>query len=100
MTASLPWLPVTLRIVAAVGGGYFFVWGLSALIVALTLLTSGDYDEGLTLAYLLAFVVYLIVFLWAFAAKNLTRVRVVLVGGGTMMTIVAWALTRASGAPH
>jgi hypothetical protein len=51
------------------------------------------------LVYLLAFVVFLVVFCWAYAARRLLRVWIVLFGGGTAMTATAWflaaALTRA-----
>lgn len=100
MLRSQPWLPVTSRVVAALAGGYAFTWGFSTLVVAVNLASGGDYDEGLTLTYLLAFLVYLAVVLWAFAAKSLTRVWFVLAGGGAAMTVTAWALTRAYGIQH
>jgi hypothetical protein len=100
MTLSQPWFPVASRVAAAVLGGYLFTWGLSALIVASNLAAGGDYDEGLTLAYLVAFLAYLTAFLWAFAAKSLTRVWCVLAGGGAAMTGAAWALTQAFGLQH
>jgi hypothetical protein len=93
MTLTQPWLPVVSRIAAALLGGYGFTWGLSALIVASNLATGGDYDEGLVLAYLVAF-------LWAFSAKSLVRIWCVLAGGGAVMTGAAWALTQAFGLQH
>jgi hypothetical protein len=100
MTLTQPWLPVVSRIAAALLGGYGFTWGLSALIVASNLATGGDYDEGLVLAYLVAFLAYLGAFLWAFSAKSLVRIWCVLAGGGAVMTGAAWALTQAFGLQH
>jgi len=88
------WLPLSSRIGSALLGGYIFVWGFSSLIVALNLFLGGDYDEGLTLAYMLAFLVFIVAFLWAFAATSLTRVWLILAGGGTAMTVAAWMLTQ------
>jgi hypothetical protein len=41
---------------------------------------------------MLAFVLYLGVLLWAFAAKQVLRVAVVLVGGGTLLAVLGWWL--------
>ncbi len=80
-------LVVTLsRIAAAVLGGYVFVWGLVALSIASLAAGGMDYDQAWMLAMLLAFLVYLVVFLWAFAARRLIVVWVVLLGGGAAMT--------------
>lgn len=95
MQRAQHWLPVTSRIAAAVFGGYAFTWGFTVLTVALALRVSGDFDEGLLLAYLLAFLVYLAAFLWAFAARSLAIVWLVLTGGGAAMTAAAWLLAPA-----
>lgn len=100
MLRSQPWLPVTSRVLAAVVGSYVFTWGFTALVVALHLASGADYDEGLTLAYLLAFLAYLAVFLWAFATKGTMRIWIILAGGGAAMTGMAWALTQAFGVQH
>jgi hypothetical protein len=90
-------LQLSSRIGAALAGGYLFVWGFTTLVVSLTLAAGGDYDDGLSLAYMLAFIVFLVVFLWAFAAASLARVWLVLAGGGAAMTAIAWVLTKAPG---
>lgn len=100
MAHAQHWLLVSSRIAAALIGGYVFAWGFTALVVAVNLAAGGDYDEGLTLAYLLAFLVYVCVLLWAFAAVSLTRVWLVLAGGGIAMTAVAWVVTQSLGAAH
>jgi hypothetical protein len=82
------------RIAASLLGGYAFVWGFTVLTIALTLAAGMGYDEAQTLAYLLAFLVFLAAFLWTFAARSLARVWAVLAGGGAAMTAVAWLMTR------
>lgn len=100
MRHALHWLPVTSRIAAAVLGGYLFTWGFTALVVAANLASGGDYDEGLLLAYLLAFLVYLGAFLWAFAARRVALVWLVLAGGGAAMTAAASLLAQPAGVTH
>ena len=56
------------RIAAGVLGGYAFTWG---------------------------FIVFLVVFLWAFAARSVLRVWGVLAGGGALMAGAAWLVQRA-----
>jgi hypothetical protein len=92
-TASPRRLAVTLsRCAAAVFGGYLFVWGLVTLSIAGLAAGGMDYDQAWMLAMLLAFLVYLVVFLWAFAARRLLIVWLVLLGGGTAMTLGAQLL--------
>ena len=100
MTRSQPWFPIAFRIAAAVLGGYVFAWGFTALLVALNLSAGGDYGQGVTLAYLLAFLVYLGAFLWAFAAASLARAWLLLGGGGSAMTALAWWLAQTVGLPN
>ncbi len=94
MAITLHWLHLTSRVAAGLLGGYVFVWGFTTLLIALGLTGGADYEEAEQLAYLLAFLVFLGAFLWAFAAASLTRVWLVLVGGGGLMTCAAWFLTR------
>jgi hypothetical protein len=85
---------VVSRIAAALLGGYAFVWGVTTFgITALVALGVG-YDEARTTLMLLAFLVFLGVFLWAFAAASLARVWLVLAGSGVALTAAAWALQR------
>ena len=39
-----------------------------------------------------AFLVFLVVFLWAFASSSVARVWAVLAGGGALMTLSAWLI--------
>lgn len=86
--------PIASRVAAGLFGGYTFVWGFTALVTALGLAAGSTYYDARLLAYLLAFLVFLVVFLWAFASASLTRVWLILAGGGAAMTAVAWLMTR------
>ncbi|MEW5966297.1 MAG: iron uptake protein [Pseudomonadota bacterium] len=88
-------LPVAFRIAAALLGGYAFTWGFAALGVAGLVALGVDFHEAETALMLLAFLVFLPLFLWAFAAASMRRVWTVLAGGGSLMTAAAWALQRA-----
>jgi hypothetical protein len=85
---------VVSRIAAGVFGGYAFIWGFTTLTIALALAARLSYGEAQTTAYLLAFLLFLGAFLWAFTAKRLALVWAVLGGGGALMTAIAWAMTR------
>lgn len=82
------------RVTAGVLGGYAFAWGFVTLSIALLLIVGAPYDDARTLAYLLAFLVLLVVFCWSFVAASLIRVWAVLAGGAMVMTGLAWLLTR------
>lgn len=92
---TLPAFRITSRVAASLLGGYAFTWGFTALGIALFLLVDMSYHEAETLVYLLAFLVFLVAFCWAFAAARVAKVWAVLVGGGAAMTGAAWLLTRA-----
>ena len=87
-------LHIVSRIAASLLGGYAFVWGFTTLGIALALAAGMPYGEAQTLLYLLAFLVFLSAFCWAYAARSLARVWAVLAGGGAAMTGTAWLLTR------
>ena len=82
------------RIAAAVFGGYAFVWGFTTLLIALALVMGLPYGDAQTTAYLLAFLVFLGAFLWAFSVRRVLIAWLVLGGGGLAMTTLAWGLTR------
>jgi len=89
----------TFHIVARIGagllGGWAFVWGFASLGIAGLVALGQRYEEASTAVMLLAFIVYLAVFCWAFAATSLARVWAVLAGGAALMTGAAWLLQRA-----
>ncbi len=90
MTAAS--LAITSRVAASLLGGYAFTWGFTVLGVALLAAVGMTYHEAQTLIYLLAFLLFLVVFCWAFAAARVWTVWVVLAGGGAAMTVMAWLL--------
>ncbi len=90
-------LQVVSRVAASLLGGYAFTWGFSVFGVALLVFAGMSYHQAETLIYLLAFLVFLIVFCWAFAAKSALKVWGVLAGGGVAMTVGAWLLVGALG---
>lgn len=77
------------RVCAGILGGYVFVWGWVALGLAGFYSLGMPFHDAEHLASLIGFLVYLSVFLWAFAAPNLNRVWLMLVGGGLLMTAVS-----------
>lgn len=88
-TQNVPGTTVSGRILAALIGGYTFCWGLVSLCEAgLTCLGMAFHDAE-HLAGMLAILGYLAVFLWAFAARSLRWVWLVLVGGGVAMAALA-----------
>ncbi len=62
--------------------------------VLLMMAAGLPYGDAQTLGYLLAFLVFLGSFLWAFAARSLMQVWALLLGGGALMSALAWALSR------
>lgn len=89
---SLTAAHITGRVAAALLGGYAFTWGFTAFGIAGLVALGGDYHEAETGVLLLAFLVFLGMFLWSFAAASLTRVWMVLAGGALLMSAAASAL--------
>jgi hypothetical protein len=88
------WVTIN-RIAAALLGGYAFTWGFTALGIAGLVTLGVDFHEAEKGVLLLAFLVFLGLFLWAFAATSVLRVWGLLGGGAVLMTTAAWALQRA-----
>jgi len=88
------WVTIN-RIAAALVGGYAFTWGFTALGIAGLVALGVDFHEAETGVLLVAFLVFLGLFLWAFATASVLRVWVLLGGGGVLLTAAAWALQRA-----
>lgn len=78
-------LPVINRISAALLGGYVFTWGFTALGIASLVALGVDFHEAETGILLFAFLVFLVIFLWVFAAKNMIKVWGILVVGALAM---------------
>lgn len=65
---SRPWWPISLRLLAALLGGYLFSYAFTAALARLLPLAPVD---TLIFATLPAFLVYSLAILWAFAARSL-----------------------------
>lgn len=83
------------RVTASLLGGWAFVSGFVSLGVVVLVAFGIDFHDAETTLRLLAFLVLLFVFCWAFAASSLKRVWVVLAGGAVFMTATAWLWQRA-----
>lgn len=83
------WLIITIV------GSFGFTWGLVALCVVALYAFGMDYHEAELTTTLLAFLVFLSLFLWSFASTRRGRVVALLLGGAAMMTGCAWAIQRA-----
>lgn len=82
-------LQKTNRVIAALLGGYAFTWGFTVLGITTMVAVGIDYHEAETGMSLIAFLVFLVLFLWAFAAKSMIRVWLVLAGGAALMITIA-----------
>lgn len=80
---------VSSRIAAAILGGYAFNWGIMALAVALLFAAGMEFHDAEHLGYIIGFLVYLTVFLWAFASRSLVRTWLLLAGGGVLIVLLA-----------
>ena len=87
-------LQVVGRIATALLGGYVVTWGYAVLGVAGLAAVGVPYSTAYAAVMLISFLVFLIAFLWAFVAPSLARVAIVLVGSGSLMTLMAWWLQR------
>lgn len=94
MSKQLSTVHVIARIAASLVGSYAFVWGFVSLGVAVGVRTGMPYDEAQTSVFLLAFLVFLSCFCWAFVAARLALVWTVLLGGGALTTAAAFFLAR------
>ena len=88
MSVSSP--PITPRAIAArtataLLGGYVFVWGFIAFGMAGLFALGMPFHDTEHLCAILGLLIYAIVFMWVFAARNLIRVAVILFGGGALM---------------
>lgn len=82
------------RVAASLLGGYACTWGFAALGIAGLMTLGMPFGDAQTLTMLLAFLVFLTVFCWAYAAPSVKRVWAMLVGSGVAMTLAGWLLSR------
>ena len=80
---------ILVRIAAAVFGGYAFTWGLIAFGMAAMVAADMEFHDAEHLTAIIGFLVFLTIFLTAFAARNIVRVWLVLAGGAVVMASAA-----------
>lgn len=93
--AVLRWPQISARIAASLFGGYAFTWGFAALGMAAFHALGVDFEDAEAGALLLALLVFLCAFLWTFAARRAATAWAVLLGGGALMSVIAWSIQRA-----
>lgn len=83
------------RTAAAILGGYAIAGGSAALLAAaLPLLTGTSRADSALGATMLAFVVYLVAIVWAFAERSLARLYLVQCAGAAILFLAAHGLVR------
>lgn len=92
---TLRWPAITARVLAGIFCSYAFTWGFAAAGVAALVGLGVDYHDAEMGVLMLAFLVFLGLFLWTFAARSLLRVWLVLLGGSALLFTAAWAIQRA-----
>lgn len=85
---------VARHLILSLVGSFTFAWGFVAVCVAGLVALGVDFHEAEILMLLLAFLVFLSLFLWSFAASRPWRVTMFLYGSAALMTSAAWALQR------
>jgi hypothetical protein len=88
-------VPIVLRLILAIGGGYAVSAGVSALAaLVLPAATALPRSEAVVLVSMLAFLVYLAILIWAFAEPRLARLGVILAAAGMGSWAGVWGLVR------
>jgi hypothetical protein len=85
---------VAFRVISAIGGGYLFAWGCTALGALLLAKAGMARSESVVLASMLAYLVYLAAALCAATARRPWTAGVALLGGGAALAACAHALGR------
>lgn len=90
MSASFSVTPriVVSRIAASLLGGYAFVWGFIAFGMSSLFALGMSFHDAEHLCAILGLLIYVAIFMWTFAARSLTKVWSVLLGGGALMTVL------------
>jgi len=93
--ATLKAVPIVLRLVAAIVGGYAVSAGLAAFAaIVLPTVTPMPRSEAVVLCSMLAFLVYLVLLIWAFAERRLVRLWLFMVIVGVGAWGGAWGLSQ------
>lgn len=80
------------RTAAAMLGGYAFTWGVIAFATAALFAAGMEFHDAEHLSTIIGFLVFLVAFLMAFAARSLAKAWLVLAGGGAALTLGATLL--------
>ena len=83
---------VVARVTASLLGSYVLVWGFVTFGITLGVAGGMPYDDSQTLLYMLAFLLFVACFCWAFSAKSALRVWLCFAFGGALMTLSGWLL--------
>ncbi|GGY33949.1 iron uptake protein [Pseudoduganella sp. SL102] len=78
-------LHIVSRTAAAVLGGYAFTWGVIAFGTALLYAAGMEFHDAEHLSYIVGLLVFLVAFLLTFVARSVSRVWLVLAGGGALL---------------
>lgn len=89
---ALRWPAILSRVTGSVLGGYAFTIGFAAAGITVLVALGMDFHEAEAGVNLLAFLVFLTLFLWSFTTPSLWRVWAVLVGGAVLLNGAALAL--------
>lgn len=89
---TTPGLHIAFYSICTLLGAYFFSWALTAFGIVILVALGVDFHEAETAMILIAFLVFLPLFLWAFACSRRRFVWAVLAGGAACMFDTAWAL--------
>lgn len=87
-------METALRTTAAILGGWLFSWGFVACSTAALVGLGAEFHDAETALLMLGLLLFLGVFLWAFAARSVWRVCAVVVGGAVCFNTAAWLLQR------
>lgn len=87
-----PRLHLAARVGAAVFGGYAFTWGFIAAGAASLFKAGMDFHDAEFLSSAVGLLVFLVAFLWTFAARRVWLAWVLLAGGGGLMAAIASAV--------
>jgi hypothetical protein len=92
---TLHWATAVSRVLAGIFGAYAFAWGFVAAGVAALVGLGAEFHDAEIGVLMLAFLLFLCLFLWSFVAASLVRVWAVLAGGAALQFAAAWAIQRA-----
>ena len=80
------------RVLTGLVGVYAFVWSLTAFGIAALHALGMGFHQAEAAMYLVAFLLYLTLLLWSFAAKRLMPVVLILLSGALIMAGAALAV--------